>query len=80
MALHIKLQRREKGLGRFYTGNPEQFCHRQQAARNVLSKKVTESNFHVKEMVLVPKERKQFQKQRVAPKSQKSQKTLEVQN
>ena len=41
MALHIKLQRREKGLGRFYTGNPEQFCHRQQAARNVLSKKVT---------------------------------------
>ena len=36
----------------------------------VLSKKVTESDFHVKEMVLVPKERKQSQKQRVAPVSE----------
>ena len=44
----------------------------------VLSKKVTESDFRVKEMVLVPKERRQSQKQRVAPKSQKSQKTLGV--
>ena len=46
----------------------------------VLSKKVTESDFHVKETVLVWKERKQFQDQSIAAKSQKSQKTIEIQN